>query len=63
MTGHEWEIAILVLGAVVTGLVSTLFRRAEKTGERMGRLERQADFDRGFKAGYKAAKRETKHGG
>lgn len=65
MTGHAWEIfagsALLVIGAVVTGVIQTLFRRAEKTGERLGRLEKAADFERGRRAGLREKARKD-HG-
>lgn len=58
MSGHEWEIALLGVGAVLTAIIQTLFRRAEKTGERLGRLEKAADFERGRRAGLREAQRK-----
>jgi hypothetical protein len=62
MTGHEWEIAILTIGAVLTavigGIVTAIFRRAEKTGERLGRIEKWLDFERGRRAGLREKARK-----
>jgi hypothetical protein len=62
MSGHEWEIAILLVGAVATavigGLVTAIFRRAEKTGERLGRIEKWYDFERGRRAGMREKARK-----
>lgn len=58
MTGHEWEILLLIIGAIVAAVIQTLFRRAEKTGERLGRLEKWADFERGRRAGMREKARE-----
>ena len=51
MSGHEWEIGLLVIGAVIAGLVRTIFARAEKSGERMGRLEKWVDREEGRRLG------------
>ena len=53
MSGHEWEIGLLVISAVVAGFIQTIFRRAEATGKRLGRLEKAADFERGRRAGLR----------
>lgn len=62
MSGHEWEIGLLVISAVVAGFIQTIFRRAEATGKRLGRLEKAADFERGRRAGLreKAQRRNAK---
>ena len=52
MSGHEWEIAILAIGALLTAVIGSIFRRAEKTGERIGRMEQWIDHERGRQAGY-----------
>ena len=51
MSGHEWEIGLLVIGAVIAGLVRTIFARAEKSGERMGRVEKWIDREEGRRLG------------
>ena len=60
MTGHEWEIGLLVISAVVAGFIQTIFRRAEATGKRLGRLEKAADFERGRRAGLREKARKER---
>lgn len=54
MNGHEWEIALLAIGALLTALIGAIFRRAEKTGERMGRVEKWIDQETGRQEERKA---------
>jgi hypothetical protein len=70
MSGHEWEIALLLAGAVVAWYSrrqenKETAERAERTeharrvGERIGRLERIADFERGRRAGTRGKARRN----
>ena len=61
MSGHEAEIALLIIGAVATGLVQQLFASRKDMGRRIGRLERRADIEAGRRMGAREkARRHAK---
>lgn len=60
MSGHEWEVGLLVIGAVIAGFIQTIFRRAENTGKRIGKLESESDYRRGFEDGRRAGREEER---
>lgn len=59
MSGHEAEIALLIIGAVATGLVQQLFASRKDMGRRIGRLERRADIESGRRAGLREKARRN----
>lgn len=59
---HLWEVALLVVGAVVAGLVQAFFASKKDQGRRIGRLEKLADFERGRQAGLREARRRMGDG-
>lgn len=67
MSGQALAIAVgcflLVFGAVVTAIVQALFRRNESTGKRIGALEKEADFQRGYREGVRAGREEANREG
>lgn len=67
MSGQALAIAIgcfmLVFGAVVSTFVQALFRRNESTGKRIGALEKEADFQRGYRDGVRAGREEANREG
>lgn len=66
MTGQALAVVtgcfLLVFGAVVTAVVQALFRRNESTGKRIGTLEKESDYQRGFQAGLRQGREEATKG-
>lgn len=66
MSGQALAVAIgcflLVFGAITTAVVQALFRRNESTGKRIGALEKEADFRRGYEEGRRAGREEATKG-
>lgn len=63
MSGQALAVAIgcflLVFGAIVTAVVQALFRRNEGTGKRLGALEKESDYRRGYEDGRHAGREEA----
>lgn len=62
MSGHGWEIAMILLAAVAGGIVQSLMRSRNEQGKRIGRLERFKDFQLGRMAGLREAERKNRRG-
>lgn len=61
MSGAEAEVTVGIVVAAFTVVVGAFFRRVEQqrkdTGQRIGRLERFIDFERGRQAGIAQERR------
>lgn len=66
MSGNWLAVTLLgvgaVLSAIATAVITSMFRRAERTGERIGRLEKWMDHERGRQVGLRESRRKRLSG-